>query len=33
MSLKNDRFGESITGDHLVARENPPLKWRSGENH
>lgn len=25
MPLTNDRFGESITGDHLIAGENPPL--------
>ena len=23
--LKNDRFSESITGDHLIAGENPPV--------
>ena len=24
--LKNDRFSESITGDHLIAGENPPVQ-------
>jgi len=24
--LKNDRFSESVTGDHLIAGENPPVQ-------
>ena len=26
LPLKNDRFGESITGDHLIAGKNPPVQ-------
>ena len=31
--LKNDRFSESITGDHLIAGENPPGQNANNRNY
>ena len=28
--LKNDRFSKSVTGDHLIAGENPPVQNANG---
>jgi 1,4-alpha-glucan branching enzyme len=31
--LKSDRFSESISGDHLIAGENPPLQSVNNQNY
>lgn len=31
--LKSDRFSESISGDHLIAGENPPLQSANNQNY